>query len=407
MDGAGAVQVLQQQRAWLVANGYTIGLILIAPHLSWSCRKRRLRRRNLREAALALGFEDITIIGIGWRKLRRWSAIAKLLASVFGKNWSIDMDLMISDSIAADALPLTVRHHYGGVICNYLSGLSAADAIAPPPRQLLVLHDWISTDIPARIAGLLRDGRQRLALNEEEAERITALAPDQPCLVGLPVGLTQADQMPGPLRHVNLSTVLAASGPRLPQEPGRPSPAPDALAQGTHSSIELLFIGGAHPPNCEGISAFVRSCFGPFLSPRGVQLVVAGAAGPAAGLPPMPGLHVLGPVRDLRPLYAAAQLVVVPLLSGTGVSIKTLEAISFGKPVLTTPIGVRGLGGNVGPALPPPFDRRWADQILVLLSDPTLRERWSLDQRNAVSQQTLEKALTRAFDRIRTLEQSD
>jgi len=45
-------------------------------------------------------------------------------------------------------------------------------------------------------------------------------------------------------------------------------------------------------------------------------------------------------VLDL--LYAAADVVLIPLLTGTGASVKTIEAMAYGKVVLATKVGVRG-----------------------------------------------------------------
>ena len=54
-------------------------------------------------------------------------------------------------------------------------------------------------------------------------------------------------------------------------------------------------------------------------------------------------------VEDIRSFYARIGASIVPLLSGTGVSIKTLEAIAHGKPVVATSAGVRGLRRELYP----------------------------------------------------------
>lgn len=51
---------------------------------------------------------------------------------------------------------------------------------------------------------------------------------------------------------------------------------------------------------------------------------------------------VNGPPHALD-VYYASKLVVVPILEGTGISIKTLEALAMGRAVVTTPVGARGL----------------------------------------------------------------
>lgn len=56
-----------------------------------------------------------------------------------------------------------------------------------------------------------------------------------------------------------------------------------------------------------------------------------------------PGVTTLGFVPDLEPLYERSGAMVAPLLGGTGVRIKLLEAFRYGIPVVTTPDGAAGL----------------------------------------------------------------
>jgi hypothetical protein len=55
------------------------------------------------------------------------------------------------------------------------------------------------------------------------------------------------------------------------------------------------------------------------------------------------GIDLVGPVKDVADFYASVPVVVVPLLRGTGVSLKTLEALAYRVPVVSTPVGVRGI----------------------------------------------------------------
>ena len=57
-----------------------------------------------------------------------------------------------------------------------------------------------------------------------------------------------------------------------------------------------------------------------------------------------PRIAVEGFVADLRPLYARAAVVVVPLLVSAGTNIKVMEAMACQKAVVTTPVGCQGLG---------------------------------------------------------------
>ena len=55
-------------------------------------------------------------------------------------------------------------------------------------------------------------------------------------------------------------------------------------------------------------------------------------------------IRIHGFVEDLRPLYAEAAVVAVPLHVSAGTNIKALEAMAMERAMLSTPSGVNGLG---------------------------------------------------------------
>jgi glycosyltransferase involved in cell wall biosynthesis len=58
----------------------------------------------------------------------------------------------------------------------------------------------------------------------------------------------------------------------------------------------------------------------------------------------------LGRVQDLAAVYRRADVVVNPVRGGTGLNVKTIEALGRGMPVVTTPSGARGLEAGAGTA---------------------------------------------------------
>lgn len=57
----------------------------------------------------------------------------------------------------------------------------------------------------------------------------------------------------------------------------------------------------------------------------------------------IPGIRVSGRVPSILEALSGAQIVVAPMQSGSGMQLKILEALSLGKPVVTTTIGNRAL----------------------------------------------------------------
>ena len=60
------------------------------------------------------------------------------------------------------------------------------------------------------------------------------------------------------------------------------------------------------------------------------------------------GVTVVGEVADAMYFIASKQINVVPLLSGSGIRVKIIEAMSAGKTVVTTRVGARGIDARDG-----------------------------------------------------------
>lgn len=107
-------------------------------------------------------------------------------------------------------------------------------------------------------------------------------------------------------------------------------------------TFDLLFVGCPHPPNVEGVRWFYEHVFAPHLKPHGLRWAIAGTIGEHLGVADE-SVRILGRVDDLGALYRRSKVVIVPIFKGASISIKTLEALSRGKPVVSTPVGARGL----------------------------------------------------------------
>jgi Methyltransferase domain/Glycosyl transferases group 1 len=116
---------------------------------------------------------------------------------------------------------------------------------------------------------------------------------------------------------------------------------------GTPVGRRVLYVASANPMNRRGLRDFLRFAW-PHVRERvpEAELVIAGAVGEAVTFPPG-GVQVLGKVADLRPLYGQCRVAINPAMAGTGVKIKTLEALSYLRPIVTWPNGVDGLSPDV------------------------------------------------------------
>ena len=98
-------------------------------------------------------------------------------------------------------------------------------------------------------------------------------------------------------------------------------------------------------------------------------------------------VRVTGTVEDIRPYVRQAAVYIVPLRIGGGTRIKIFEAMAEGKAVVSTSLGAEGLpvrhGENIMLADQP---EQFAEQVLALLKDETLRNRLGRAARQLVEQ---------------------
>jgi GT2 family glycosyltransferase/glycosyltransferase involved in cell wall biosynthesis len=126
--------------------------------------------------------------------------------------------------------------------------------------------------------------------------------------------------------------------------------------------LTMLFIGSfRHDPNRVALDWFVRHALPAILKrePR-ARLVVAGSEPPPthAYADYAANLDMLGYVEDIRDPLAKYAVFVCPVLSGSGVRVKLLEAFAAGIPVVSTRVGAEGLAKEDG-------------AICALADDPT------------------------------------
>jgi glycosyltransferase involved in cell wall biosynthesis len=137
-----------------------------------------------------------------------------------------------------------------------------------------------------------------------------------------------------------------------------------------------LFVGSDNPYNRKGLSLFLRDAWPAVRAacPNAVLDVVGSLSEEVLGW--TEGVVFHGRVTDnqLRGLYSTTAVVVVPLVAGTGLKVKCVEALSAGCPVVTTPSGAEGLDDGAGWAfLTAPDWGTFAAHVVILLGDDARR----------------------------------
>jgi hypothetical protein len=151
---------------------------------------------------------------------------------------------------------------------------------------------------------------------------------------------------------------------------------------GTPQGRRVLYVASGNQMNRKGLLDFLRFAW-PLIRREvpDAELLLAGRVSDAPEAD-LPGVIRLGPVEDLTPLYSQARVVINPAVAGTGLKIKTLEALGHLRPIVTWPSGSEGFAPELAALCVTArdwfeFSRRVAD--LLAADEPRLFTRVERD----------------------------
>ena len=141
----------------------------------------------------------------------------------------------------------------------------------------------------------------------------------------------------------------------------------------------LLFVGGFnHAPNVQGLRWFISQVFDLILAVRpNVVLELVGSYPPP---PPNcwdghPNIRMMGQVPDVRTPLRRAGIFICPILTGSGIRVKLLEAFASEIAVVSTTLGAEGLASESGLVCElADTPEAFAKSILVLLENKHYRD---------------------------------
>jgi glycosyltransferase involved in cell wall biosynthesis len=196
---------------------------------------------------------------------------------------------------------------------------------------------------------------------------------------GLCVTVSRNDKLLLKRLNKNINIVVSPNGvdtdtyKPLPENDGKPI---------------ALFIGNmAYNPNADAVRHFCKYIFPrvKLLIPK-FELFVIGN-NPSNEIKMLDGdsIHITGKVDDLQAFYELATLCIVPIRAGSGTRLKILEAMAFGRPVVSYPIGCEGLDVIQNENILIAKDQNeFADMVIKLATDTTLRKTISKNARKLV-----------------------
>jgi len=123
----------------------------------------------------------------------------------------------------------------------------------------------------------------------------------------------------------------------------------DAITEGGIDPNRIVVVGSDNPLNVHGLKSFFEHCWSEIkLAHPAVRLDVVGLVGPLCKIDDR-SVNYITRADDLRALYQRSRIVINPTVAGTGLKIKSVEALAHGKPLVAWPRGVDGLDYSGAP----------------------------------------------------------
>lgn len=138
---------------------------------------------------------------------------------------------------------------------------------------------------------------------------------------------------------------------------------------------KILFLSGNNGYNQNGILWFINDIF-PLIRRRFADaelLLGGGICKIAKKIDGIPGIRLLGFVDNLKDFYSLGDVAINPVYQGTGLKIKTFEAISFDKVTLVHPHSLSGIfHKDKAPLFVSSKPKEWVDCLEAVWENPDL-----------------------------------
>lgn len=257
------------------------------------------------------------------------------------------------------ARALQERERYPRVVVHYVFHSAFLKAFPSQTRKVLDTHDvFANRDLRLADAGLPVDHGWISMSPEAEAE-----------------GLNRADVVIGIQDHesdyfrsiVGEHCAVHTIG-HIPESYFLPFP--------EESDAMVGYVAGANRINVTGFAKFASEVWPLVLEKSpGLRLGVAGGICEAIERLP-PNSLMLGTLEDVKSLYRRCAVMINPTFAGTGLKIKSVESLAFGRPCVTTRHAAEGLEAFVGHGLLiADSNESFADIVVELCRDCTLAEK--------------------------------
>ena len=168
--------------------------------------------------------------------------------------------------------------------------------------------------------------------------------------------------------------------------------------------VKLVFLGDmSTPPNNDGVNYFIENIYPEVLKEISINFYIVGRnpSNYIQQLSENPNITVTGSVNDVRTYLTKGSIFITPMISGTGIKNKILEAMSMELAVVSTSIGISGIDSdNNIHYLLADTPEAFKQKIIQLFHDKKLRDDLGISARLFVEKNYSWKVSMQKFDEI-------
>lgn len=205
------------------------------------------------------------------------------------------------------------------VVADYVFASTAFDQVSPHCEKAIIMHDLFHARQGGDLDSAARLDRADELASLSRADVIITIQQDEHMFVERELPEVRAILAPMPVQPVSRS---------FPGDANR-----------------LLFVGSNTAPNTDGLAWFLKKVW-PAIKQQRPNAVLDVVGSVCRSLPDLGGnsdVIASGVVRELRRHYTDAGVVISPLQFGSGLKIKLVEALAYGKATVVTPITLQGV----------------------------------------------------------------
>lgn len=137
---------------------------------------------------------------------------------------------------------------------------------------------------------------------------------------------------------------------------------------------DVVYVASDNEHNVKAVKWFFSEVY-PFLKPS-IKIIIVGKI--TKHIPDLNNVTKMNFVEDLDAIYLQSKVAICPMLSGTGIKIKVVEALAFGIPVVCNERGVDGLLNKINNGCMVENDsKKFAEAVENLLEDSLLYQKTS------------------------------